>query len=73
MGELFEKTCERRASIKNLGYAYEEIWEDELDAAKTLLTVCVSRPAPATESANTSRRELDAANSLLALCNNYHV
>lgn len=40
MGELYENTCKRRKVIEDLGYAYEEIWEDEFDAAKTLLTLC---------------------------------
>lgn len=37
MGELYETTCKRRKTIEGLGFKYEEIWEDELHAAKTLL------------------------------------
>ena len=46
MGQLYDQTCERRRAIEDLGYAYEEIWEDELAAAKTLLTLCDARAEP---------------------------
>ena len=39
MGELYESTRKRRAVIEELGYEYEEVWEDEFDAAKALLTL----------------------------------
>ena len=37
MGDLYERTCKRRKLIEDLGYDYEEIWEDEMDAVKALL------------------------------------
>lgn len=40
MGELYERTCKRQKAIEDLGYAYECFWEDELNTAKTLLTLC---------------------------------
>lgn len=43
MGELYDKTCKRRKVVEDLGYAYEELWEDELEAAKTLLTLAEAR------------------------------
>ena len=34
MGELYEATRKRRTVLEGLGYAYEEIWEDEFEAEK---------------------------------------
>ena len=43
MGELYEGTCKRRKTIEDLGFDFEEIWQDEFQAAKTLLTLCEAR------------------------------
>lgn len=39
MGELYQATCKRQKRIEDLGYEYEDAWEDEMDAAATLLTL----------------------------------
>ena len=31
MGELYDKTLEKRAYLENLGYTYRSIWESEFD------------------------------------------
>lgn len=36
MGELADRTKEREDEIRRRGYDYEEIWEDEWNAVKTL-------------------------------------
>lgn len=43
MGELYDKTRQRKAMVQQMGYQYEEIWEDEFDVAQTLLTLCDNR------------------------------
>lgn len=58
MGELYDRTRKRQRRIEDLGYQYEEIWEDEWEVVKHLAKLQASKEND-TDTSSDSHKRLD--------------